>query len=50
MDLWLKYWSSGNNLHVNNWDSVGIKTIKDLLDNNDNFYTFDRFRDIYSME
>ena len=34
------------NLYVHNWDNRGIKTIGDLLDNNGNFYTFDRLKEI----
>ena len=50
MNLWFKCWSSGNNLHVNNWDSKGIKTIEDLLDNNGNFSTFNiRLKEIYGV-
>ena len=35
---------NGKNLYVHNWDNRGIKTIGDLLDNNGNFYTFDRLK------
>ena len=40
---------NGKNLYVHNWDNRGIKTIGDLLDNNGNFYTFDRLKEIYRV-
>ena len=37
------------NLYVHNWDNRGIKTIGDPLDNNGNFYTFGRLKEIYRV-
>ena len=34
---------------MNIWDSKGIKTIRYLLNNNSNFYTFDRLKEIYGV-
>ena len=34
---------------MNNWYSKGIKTIGDILDDNGNFYTFDRLKEIYRV-
>ena len=48
--LWFNtHLRNGNNLYVNNWYSKGIKTIGDILDDNGNFYTFDRLKEIYRV-
>ena len=51
LPLWFNtHLGNGNNLYVNNWYSKGIKTIGAILDDNGNFYTFDRLKEVYRVK
>ena len=48
--LWFNtHLRNGNNLYVNNWYSKEIRTVGDILDDNGNWYTFDRLKEIYRV-